>query len=107
MYREEIIMKKIMKRIGLAILGLLQGTVGSYLAVLGFAFAFPGTSPDSKDYEEDMMFVPLGYIIMALWLAVMIISILSLRKNKANLLSFIILWLVGVIGFIIFTFGVY
>ncbi len=100
-------MKKILKRIGLAILGLLQGTVGSYLAVLGFVFAFPGTPPDSKDYEEDMMFVPMGYIIMALWLAVMIASIVFLRKNKANLLSFLITWLVGMIGFLIFTFGMH
>lgn len=100
-------MKKILKRIGLAISGLLQGTVGSYLAVLGFVFAFPGTPPDSKDYEEDMMFVPMGYIIMALWLAVMIASIVFLRKNKANLLSFLITWLVGMIGFLIFTFGMH
>lgn len=100
-------MKKTMKRIGLAISGLLQGTVGSYLAVLGFVFAFPGTPPHSKDYEEDMMFVPMGYIIMALWLAVMIISVLSLRKNKANLLSFLIPWIFGVIGFLIFTFGMH
>ena len=50
-------MKKKKKKILLAILGFLQGTLGSYLALLGWAFAFPETSPGAKDYEEDMFFL--------------------------------------------------
>ena len=104
---EAISLKNTIKQIGLSLLGLLQGTLGSYLAMLGFVFAFPGTSPDSKDYEEDMMFVPLGYIIMVLWLVVMIATVLSLRKNKANLLLFLISWIVGLIACLIFVFYIH
>ena len=97
-------MKDAFKKIGFSIYGLLQGTLGSYLALLGFAFAFPTSTPDSKDYEEDLFFVPLGYIIMLIWLAVMVTTFIVLRKNKANLLSFLISWLVGLGGFLLFPF---
>lgn len=91
-------MKNAIKKILLAILGLLQGTFGSYLALLGWAFAFPETSSGARDYEEDMFFVPFGYMIMLAWLVIMITAIILLRKNKANLLSFIIPWFMGVVG---------
>ena len=97
-------MKDVFKKIGFSIYGLLQGALGSYLALLGFAFAFPASTPDSKDYEEDLFFVPLGYIIMLIWLAVMVTTFIVLRKNKANLLSFLISLLVGLGGFLLFTF---
>lgn len=97
-------MKHILKKAGLSVFGLIQGTIGSYLALLGFAFAFPESTPDSKDYEEDLFFVPLGYIIMFIWLAVMIAAFLFLRKKKADLLSFFIAWLVGVAGFAVIVF---
>ncbi len=93
-------MKNIIKKIGLTLFGLLQGTVGSWIAVLGAAFAFPQTSPDSKDYEEDMFFVPFGYIIMLLYLAVMITTFVLLRKSKANLFAFVIPWLIGVAAYV-------
>lgn len=97
-------MNNMLKRMGLSVLGLLQGALGSYLALLGFAFAFPGTTPGSKDYDEDMLFVPVGFVIMFIWLAVMITAIVLLRKNKANLLSFLISWLIGLGGFLVFLF---
>lgn len=99
-------MNHVIKKILLAILGILQGTFGSYLALLGWAFAFPETSLGARDYEEDMFFVPFGYMIMFAWLAIMIIAIILLRKDKANLLSFIIPWLLGVIGCLIGVFVV-
>lgn len=88
-------MKKWLKRIGISIYGLLQGSVGSYLALLGFFCAFPQTPPGSKDYEEDMLFVPFGYIIMLILLIMMIATFIVLRKNKTNLLLFLVSWLVG------------
>ena len=97
-------MKNLLKRTGLSICGLLQGTLGSYFALLGFAFAFPETAPGSKDYEEDIFFVPLGYIIMLIWLVVMVTAFMLLRKNKANLLSFLICWLVGLGGCLVLVF---
>ena len=54
-------MNNAIKKICLGILGLLQGTLGSYLALLGWVLAFPETSPGTKDYVEDMSFVPFGY----------------------------------------------
>ena len=88
-------MKKWIKKIALSIYGLLQGAVGSYLALLGFFCAFPQTPPGSKDYEEDMLFVPFGYIIMLILLITMVATFIVLRKNKTNLLLFLVSWLVG------------
>lgn len=88
-------MKKLIKKTGLSVLGFLQGSIGNYIALLGLAFAFPQSTQGDKDYEEDMFFVPLGFFIMLLWLAVMITAFISLHKNKANLLTFFIAWLVG------------
>ncbi len=100
-------MNSILKKVGLPVLGLLQGTFGSYLALLGFAFAFPDSAPGSKDYDEDMFFVPLGFIIMFLWIIVMITAIALLRKNKTQLLLFLIPWFIGLIGCIVFSFIIY
>ncbi len=97
-------MKKILKRIGISFLGLLQGTVGSYLALLGFVCAFPDSSPGSKDYDEDMFFVPVGFAIIFLWIMVMITAVALLRKNKTHLLLFLIPWLIGLIGCVVFSF---
>ena len=96
-------MRDIFKKIGFAIAGLIQGTVGSYFALLGFAFAFPDTEPGSKDYEEDMFSVPFGYFMMFIWVAVMISAFIVLRKNKTNTVLFFAPWLVGVIGCLVFV----
>ena len=98
------ILNKVIKKICLVILGLLQGTLGSYLALLGWAFAFPETSPGAKDYVEDMSFVPLGYFIMFAWLAIMITAMILLRKNKANFLSFILPWFMGLVACLVAVF---
>lgn len=100
-------MRKALKYIGLSIAGLLQGTLGSYFAVLGLAFAFPETEPGMRDYEEDMFFVPFGYIMMLIWIAVMIFLIIILRKDKANTISFFLAWCVGLIVFLVLTFLIY
>ena len=100
-------MKIIIKKLGISILGLLQGTLGSYLAILGIAFAFPESSPGSKDYDEDMFFVPFGFMMLFIWVAVMVVTFLFLRKNKSNLLSFFIPWLVGLVGCLVFVFMIH
>ncbi len=75
-------MQNAIKKILLAILGLLHGALGSYFALLGWAFAFPETSPGAKDYAEDMLFVPFGYMLMFVWLVIMITAIILLRKKR-------------------------
>ena len=94
-------MKEAMKKIWISVLGLLQGTFGSYLALVGYALAFPGTSPDSKDYEEDMFTAPIGYVIMLLWMIVMVTAIMYLRRKKSSLITFLISWLIGTAGIVI------
>ena len=90
-----------LKIVLLIIFGLLQGTIGNYLGLLGFAFAFPQTDSYSKDYDEDMFLVPFGYVMMLTWLIVTIAAVILLRKNKANLLSYVIPWVIGFIGCLI------
>ncbi len=97
-------MKNIIKRIGLSIFGIFQGTIGFYLALLGLAFAIPESAPGSKDYEEDLFVAPFGYIIILIYLVVMVATFISLRKNKANLLSFLIPWLICLSVFLIIGF---
>lgn len=104
---ESVEMTNIRRKIGISILGLLQGTLGSYFALLGFAFAFPESGPGSKDYEEDIFFVPFGYIIMFIWLALMIIAFIRLRKNKGKLLLFSISWFIGICIFLIYGLFIY
>ena len=100
-------MQNAIKKILLAILGLLHGTLGSYFALLGWAFAFPETSPGAKDYAEDMLFVPFGYMLMFVWLVIMITAIILLRKKKANLLSFILPWFMGLVGCLVGVFVIF
>ena len=102
-----IYMRDRLKNVGLSIAGLVQGTVGSYFALLGYAFAFPDTEPGMRDYEEDMFFVPWGYVMMLIWAAVMISIIIALRKNKSNIKFFLFSWFAGWIGCIVFVFVIH
>ena len=94
--------RNVIKKIGLSIAGLVQGTLGSYFALLGYALAFPDTEPGMRDYEEDMFFVPWGFVMMLIWVVVMVSIIIALRKNKVNVISFLLSWAIGLIGFIVF-----
>ena len=89
-----------LKKVLLIIFGLLQGTIGNYLGLLGFAFAFPQTDSYSKDYDEDMFLVH-WVCHDAYLLIVTIAAVILLRKNKANLLSYVIPWVIGFIGCLI------
>ena len=100
-------MQDVLKKIALSIAGLMQGTVGSYFALLGYAFAFPDTKPGMRDYEEDMFFVPWGYVMMLIWVAVMVFIIVALKKNKANIIAFLFSWFAGLIGCLVFVFVIH
>ena len=45
-------------------------------------------------------------IMMFVWLVIMITAIILLRKNKANFLSFIIPWFMGLVGCLTVVFGI-
>ena len=84
-----------LRKVWICILGILQGFVGSYIALMGYICAFPDTVPGDKDYEEDAFFIPFGYMIMLTWIIVMIIAFVRLRHNKVNLLVFSVSWIIG------------
>ncbi len=85
-----------MKRNLIGIWGIAAGIVGTIWNVLGFAcILHPGSAPGTKDWEEDRMFIPVGYIMIAVWLAAMVFSCYKLRKNKSDIIVFSITWLVG------------
>lgn len=46
----------------------------------------------------------LGYFIMFAWLAIMITAMILLRKNKANFLSFILPWFMGLVACLVAVF---
>ena len=96
-------MRDILGKIGVSVLGLLQGTLGNYLGILGYCFAFPDTSPDCLNYEEDMFFVPLGYVLMLLCLIFMVIAVVLLRKNKSSLLTYLISCFAATVCTVIFV----
>lgn len=96
-------MKNIVKRTALGIFGALQGIFGSWWLLCGIAGAFPGTEPGTKDYEEDMWFVPFGIGMILIWLAVMAVTVILNRKDWKSLLAFLIPWGVGTAGFIVFA----
>ncbi len=90
-----------MKKAVFAVLGLLQGAIGSWWVLLGWAFAFPESKAGSKDYEEDLAFIPFGYIMMLAWVLVMAYAVIRLRKNKGELISFLAAWAAGTAALII------
>lgn len=78
--------------------GLVYGTAGTFWAFVGYVLAFPlDSSPGTKEWAEDSQFIPLGYIMLALWVMALFMSYFSIRKNKIQLLVFSLAWLVGIL----------
>lgn len=76
------------------VLPILAGIVYEYLSLwwIGFAvaFAFPGTFPGSRDWKEDMLFIPIGYLMMLVYVLVLGIIIFKCRKKWMELVLFIL-----------------
>lgn len=84
--------------------GILQGVIGAIWNLFALTFILhPGSAPGTKEWEEDAMFIPIGYVMLIMWLVVMFISYYKLRKRKSDMIVFSVAWLVGMI---IFIFGV-
>ena len=92
------------KRTVISILGLLQGAIGTFFAIVGLAFAFPDSEPGSLEYEDDMSLAHLGYVLMTVWLVVMVYAVIRLRKSRKDLLSFLLFWFIGTCGMFLFFF---
>lgn len=93
-----------MKKVLIAFLGFLHGIFGSYWGLLGIAFTFPESTPDSKDYEEDRLFVPLGIVMLLIYAIATIISYYKLRKSMFDIILFSVALIIGIA---IFSFLLY
>lgn len=91
-----------MKKVLIGLWGILQGVIGTIWNMFALAFMIhPGSSPGTKEWEEDAMFIPVGYIMLVIWLTVMLFSYYRLRKRKTDMMVFSIAWLVSMIILII------
>ncbi len=95
-------MKKILKRILSAVHGLLQGTLGTYWLLMGYAFMFPEYGPGSLSWEEDKFFIPIGIFMVLIWLVILIFTIYKYRKSKADMITFIVSSLAGTVLLVIY-----
>lgn len=91
-----------MKKGLIGLWGIVQGAIGAVWNMIGLLFILhPDSSPGSKDWEEDVMFIPVGYIMLVIWLIAMFLSYYILRKNKNNVLVFSVAWLVSMIACVV------
>lgn len=89
-----------MKKVLIGLWGILQGLIGTIWNLFALAFILhPGSSPGTKEWEEDAMFIPVGYIMLIIWLAIMFFCYYKLRKRKTDMIVFSVAWLVSMIIF--------
>lgn len=82
--------------------GIVHGTVGTIWGLAGCFLAFPiDSAPGTKEWAEDCQFIPLGYIMLAIWLMATLFSYFHLRKSKTGILVFTGAWVGGVLLFIV------
>ena len=96
---------KILKKILIALHGLFQGFIGLWWSFAGIAFiTHPDSSPGTKDWEEDKDFIPFGYLMILIYLIILAVSFYNFKKEKSDIIAFIISLAVGIAGFLIFAF---
>ena len=85
------------KKILIGLFGIVQGIIGTLWNMLALAFILhPGSAPGTKDWEEDQMFISVGYAMLVVWLIFMFFSFYKLKKNKKDIIAFLITWLVSI-----------
>ena len=90
-------MRKLTKKFIIVFLGILHGVFGRFFGMLGVAFMFPESSPDSKDYEEEQFFVPIGVIMFLIWLTVTAFCYYKLRKKKSDIIIFSVAQVISIV----------
>lgn len=96
---------KILKKILIALHGLFQGFIGLWWSFVGIAFiTHPDSSPGTKDWEEDKDFIPFGYLMILIYLIILAVSFYNFKKEKSDIIAFIISLAAGIAGFLIFAF---
>ena len=93
-----------MRKVLVGLWGILQGVIGTIWNLYALAFILhPGSAPGTKEWEEDAMFIPIGYVMLIIWLVVMFLIYYKLRKRKSDMIVFSMAWLVSMI---ILIFGI-
>lgn len=93
-----------MKKALIGLWGLIQGFIGTWWNVIGIMFiTHPDSGPGSKEWEEDKMFVPVGYAMVIIWLVAMFFSYYKLKSNKTNMALFSVLWVLGTLCYILLS----
>ena len=93
----------IIKKVLIALHGLFQGFIGLWWSFVGIAFiTHPDSSPGTKDWEEDKDFIPFGYLMILVYLIILAVSFYNFKKEKSDIIAFIISFIVGIAGFITF-----
>ena len=73
----------ILKKILIALHGLFQGFIGLWWSFVGIAFiTHPDSSPGTKDWEEDKDFIPVGYIMILIYLIILAVSFYIFKKRN-------------------------
>lgn len=85
------------KKLLLGLWGVIHGTVGTVWALAGWWLAIhPDSSPGTKEWAEDRLFIPVGYAMLVIWAMTTFISYYSLRKSKIGIKVFSGTWLAGI-----------
>lgn len=91
-----------MRKVLVGVWGILQGVIGTIWNLFALVFILhPGSAPGTKEWEEDAMFIPVGYIMLIIWLVIMFLSYYKLRKRKNHMIVFSVAWLVSMIMLIL------
>lgn len=91
-----------MRKVLIGLWGILQGVIGTIWNLFALTFILhPGSAPGTKEWEEDAMFIPIGYVMLIIWLVVMFFSYYKLRKRKNDMIVFSAAWLVSMVIFIL------
>ena len=89
-----------MRKVLIGLWGILQGLIGTIWNLFALAFILhPGSAPGTKEWEEDAMFIPIGYVMLIIWLVIMFFCYYKLRKRKTDMIVFSVAWLVSMIIF--------
>lgn len=82
-------MKIITKRIGIVLSGIAYGILSFWWFISSYIMiSHPDSSPGTKEWPEDVTFIPVGYTLIVLWIVISIAITIRNRKNKWNIIIF-------------------
>lgn len=73
-------MSSIVKRVFTALFGLIYGGLSFYWNLLCIVFVIPDCTPDSKEWEEYTLCIPIGIMMLLVWLALTVYKKLRLGR---------------------------